>query len=78
MGLPGCLYCVFSLIQTNGGFKKDKKKPGDNGQRASEGENGPHHQQDRPSLLLENLNTGKLGKNSNSKSPIFRWFSVLT
>lgn len=46
--------------RSNGALKKDKKKQGDNGQRASEGENGPHHQQDRPSLLFENLDTGRL------------------
>ncbi|RUS75323.1 hypothetical protein EGW08_016912 [Elysia chlorotica] len=49
-----------SGARTNGGCKKEKKKSADNGQRVAEGENGPHHQQDRPSLLLENLNTGKL------------------
>ncbi|GFS21344.1 DnaJ-like protein subfamily C member 14 [Elysia marginata] len=46
--------------RSNGAFKKDKKKQGDNGQRILEGENGPHHQQDRPSLLFENLDTGRL------------------
>ncbi|GFO05063.1 Dnaj-like protein subfamily c member 14 [Plakobranchus ocellatus] len=49
-----------SGTRTNGAFKKDKRKQGESGQGQAEGENGPHHQQDRPSLLFENLNTGVL------------------